>query len=65
MARTSKDFSVTEIWKFVLDEGFVHFGPRMFRQISGVFKEKSECSVFMGTSPPPELANNFGFWLLA
>ena len=39
--------------KFVLDEGFVQFGPRMFRQTSGVF---------MGTSPAPELANNFGFW---
>ena len=36
--------------KFVLDEGFVQFGPRMFRQTSGVF---------MGTSPAPEHANNF------
>ena len=39
--------------KFVLDEGFVQFGPRMFRQTSGVFT---------GTSPAPELANNFVFW---
>ena len=39
--------------KFVLDEGFVQFGPHMYRQTSGVF---------MGTSPAPELANNFAFW---
>ena len=38
---------------FVLDEGFVQFGPHMYRQTSGVF---------MGTSPAPELANNFSFW---
>ena len=41
--------------KFVLDEGFVQLGLRMFRQTSS--------GVFTGTSPAaPELANNFVFW---
>ena len=31
----------------------VEFGPHMYRQTSGVF---------MGTSPAPELANDFAFW---
>ena len=48
MGRTSEDFPVV-----VLDEGFVQFGPHMYRQTSGVF---------MGTSPAPELANIFAFW---
>ena len=39
--------------KCVLNEGCVQFGPHMYRQTSGVF---------MGTSPAPELANDFAFW---
>ena len=39
--------------KCVLDEGCVQFGPHMYRQTSGVL---------MGTSPVPELANEFAFW---
>ncbi|CAN0173407.1 unnamed protein product, partial [Ascophyllum nodosum] len=39
--------------KCVLNEGCVQFGPYMYRQTSGVF---------MGTSPAPELANDFAFW---
>ena len=31
----------------------MQFGPHVYRQTSGVF---------MGTSPTPELANNFAFW---
>ena len=39
--------------KCVLNEGCVQCGPHMYRQTSGVF---------MGTSPAPELANDFAFW---
>ena len=38
--------------KCVLNEGCVQFGPYMYRQT---------CGVFMGTSPAPELANDFAF----
>ena len=50
MGRTSEDFPVVEICTRC--EGFVQFGPHMYRQTSGVF---------MGTPPAPELANNFAF----
>ena len=39
--------------KCVLNEGCVQFGPHMYRQTSGVV---------MGTSPAPELGNDFAFW---
>ena len=39
--------------KCVLNEGFVQFGPHMYRQTFGVF---------VCTSQPPELANDFAFW---
>ena len=38
--------------EFVLGEGYVQFGPKMFRQSSGIF---------MGSSFAPDLANYFGF----
>ena len=40
--------------KCVLNQGFVQFGPHIYRQTSGVF---------MGTFPAPELTNDFAFWL--
>ena len=40
--------------KCVLNQGFVQFGPHIYRQTSGVF---------MGTFPAPGLTNDFAFWL--
>lgn len=38
--------------KFILEEGYVQFGSNMYKQASGIF---------MGTSPAPDLANDFAF----
>ena len=38
--------------EFVLNEGYVQFGPQMYCQSSGIF---------MGSSPAPDLANYFAF----
>ena len=38
--------------KFVLSEGFLQFGDKVYRQASGIF---------MGSSFAPDLANYFGF----